>query len=175
MFINWCEQHQRHPLRPQLYPHTHSKVMSFPVTATSSPSPAADSRLQIFCLSVLIKACIEVFRQHDSILSTSTDTGAQVSSSDLELCLGKFAQIIDSKKGGDTISSLICLKSSDSNPEYILCSNNRSDAELESTVTYLSDLLQYIATNPERLGTKPMKKRIRKRPVLSGRGYANLN
>ena len=23
--------------------------------------------------------------------------------------------------------------------------------------------------------TKPMKKRIRKRPVLSGRGYANLN
>jgi hypothetical protein len=75
--------------------------------------------------------------------------------------LNKLAQICDSKKGGDTVTALICLVgSSGGSPDYVLCSNNRSDPELDEVTAFLSDLLTFIFTNPQGLNEKPLHRQV---------------
>lgn len=75
-----------------------------------------------------------------------------------QLFLCKLAQILDTTKGGDTITALVALKGRDG-PEYLFTSNSRKDGEFETAKNFLSGLLKFIGENPDDLKEKVLQKR----------------
>lgn len=57
------------------------------------------------------------------------------------------------------ISSLVYLRHTEG-PEYLFTSNNHNESELEKIKTYLSELLYYVADNPEDLDEQAFRKQV---------------
>ncbi|UKZ52914.1 hypothetical protein TrVGV298_006700 [Trichoderma virens] len=57
------------------------------------------------------------------------------------------------------MTALVCLKGTEG-PEYIFTSNYRKETELKETKSFLSNLLIFIGTNPDKLGAKPLQKQV---------------
>ncbi|KAM3511638.1 hypothetical protein MY11210_004722 [Beauveria gryllotalpidicola] len=114
---------------------------------------------QLACLSLLYEAVNETCRAGAEAAYSSGVAGQEESLSDTETFLCKLAQICDSQKGGDTITALACLRGRDG-LEYILCSNSRQDSELNECVRFLTKLLNYVMTNPDKLQAKALRKQV---------------
>ena len=76
-----------------------------------------------------------------------------------QIFLNKLALICDQQRGGNTITALVALKGSNG-PAYHFASNNRQEEELKETKTFLTKLLGFVGTNPDRLAEKPLQKQV---------------
>lgn len=120
----------------------------------------ADKETQLACLSFLYEAINETCRASADVTHSSGLACPEENLSDTEIFLCKLAQICDSKRGGDTITAVACLKGPGGNPEYILSSNARQDSDLNSCVGYLRGLLNYVIENPDGLKPRALRKQI---------------
>ena len=119
---------------------------------------AADKETQLACLSFLYEAVNETCRAGADVThSSGFEYHENLSST--EIFLGKLAQICDSKRGGETITAVVCLKGRDG-PEYILGSNARQGSDSSNCVSYLTDLLNYVIMNPDALQDKALRKQV---------------
>ncbi len=118
-----------------------------------------DKEIQLACLSFLYEAVNETCRAGAGVTYSSSAADHEEDLSDTEIFLCKLAKICDSKKGGDTITALACLKDGD-RLEYILCSNARHGPDLEACAVFLTDLLNYIIMNPDKLQDKALRKQV---------------
>lgn len=132
--------------------------MQSPATP-SSPAPGQSKLEQLSHLCILLAALNETCKVMGTTQFSSGNFCGDGSLSSFQVFLNKLAQICDTQKGGDTMTALACLKGS-RGPEYIFCCNSRRVSELEQTKTFLSDILEFVATNPDSLGTKPLQKQV---------------
>lgn len=115
--------------------------------------------VQLAYVNILFKAVNASCRQMHGITYTSSDRDDERVLSPFETFLCKLAQICDTKKGGDTIASMVALKG-DNGPKYLFVQNNRKEMELESTKDFLTGILTFVSTNPEGLDVKPLQKAV---------------
>jgi hypothetical protein len=114
---------------------------------------------QLAYVNSLFTAVNKSCRQMNGITYASGDSDDGRVLSPFETCLCKLAQICDTKKGGDTITSMVALKG-DTGPIYLFAQNNRKEMELESTKNFLEGILTFVSTNPDGLSVKPMQKGV---------------
>lgn len=116
-------------------------------------------QLSYLCLlSVAVnKACMK--REGTTYMSGSGNKNKPLT--EFQKFLTKLAMICDTLKGehGRTVTALACLKGING-PEYIITSNFRKLTEFEETKLFLSNLLTYVGTNPDKLQPKPLQKQI---------------
>lgn len=108
-------------------------------------------------LVAINKACLK--REGTTYTSGS---GSKVKTlTEFQKFLTKLALICDTLKGehGRTVTALVCLKGING-PEYIFTSNFRKPAELEEIKLFLSNLLTFVETNPDKLKPKPLQKQV---------------
>ncbi|KAK8127241.1 hypothetical protein PG984_008349 [Apiospora sp. TS-2023a] len=72
----------------------------------------------------------------------------------------KLAQVLDSERGGRTVTALTILKGGSSQPIYVVASNQRSQDQLEGVREFLQELLRFVHTNPLKLNPKPLLKKV---------------
>lgn len=131
-------------------------------SATSQRASAdaePDRIIQLVYLCAVHTAVNQSCKALNDIAYTSGDPVNERHINRLQIFLCKLAQICDIKKGGDTITALVALKGADG-PEYLFASNNRKSSELNDTRKFLSELLEYVGENAERLGDKAVLKQI---------------
>lgn len=121
---------------------------------------STDKETQLACLSSLYEAVNETCRAGADVTHSSGPACHEENLSDTETFLCKLAQVCDSKKGGDTITAIACLKSPDGEPEYILSSNARQGSDSNNCVSYLKGLLNYVIENPDDLQLRALRKQI---------------
>lgn len=78
---------------------------------------------------------------------------------DYEKFTCKMAQSLDIEKGGNSATALIVLKGL-RGPEYVFAQNSRKPSELERAKAFLSNLIEYVGVNPDRLATRPLQKQV---------------
>ncbi|KAJ3479056.1 hypothetical protein NLG97_g8415 [Lecanicillium saksenae] len=122
-------------------------------------APIEEKERQLACLSFLYEAINETCRAGAAVAHSSDVAGQEENLSSTEILLCKLAHICDSRKGGDTITALVCLKGHEG-PEYIICSNNRCDSELNDCRDFLWNLLSFVMINPDRVAPKPLVKQV---------------
>ncbi|KAK8029216.1 hypothetical protein PG991_006272 [Apiospora marii] len=72
----------------------------------------------------------------------------------------KLAQVLDCERGGRTVTALTILQGDNSQPVYIIASNQRSHEQLQDAQKFLTELLGFVHTNPSRLNSKPLLKKV---------------
>lgn len=133
---------------------------------SSSTSPAtvrlnenAFEQLSYLCLLLVAvnKACVK----REGTTYTSGSVTKNDTLTEFQKFLTKLAMICDTLKGdhGRTVTALVCLKGING-PEYILTSNFRKSMELDEIKIFLSDLLTFVGTNPDKLQPKPLQKQV---------------
>lgn len=116
-------------------------------------------RLSHLCL--LLVAINEACKKRERIAYIPGKGAKDKTLTEFQKFLNKLAMICDTRKGdhGATVTALVCL-SGIHGPEYIFTSNFRKEAELEETKSFLSDLLTFVGTNPNKLHPKPLQKQV---------------
>ncbi|KAF4472242.1 hypothetical protein FALBO_841 [Fusarium albosuccineum] len=71
----------------------------------------------------------------------------------------KLAQVCDNERGGDTVTALTVLQA-ERGPEFVLASNRKDQAGLQSTEVFLNRLLRLVGDNPEGLNRNALEKRV---------------
>ncbi|GKT86905.1 hypothetical protein Ct61P_04755 [Colletotrichum tofieldiae] len=115
--------------------------------------------LQLFCLNTFFTAVNESCKQMNNIVYSSANSDKDRILTPFQAFLCKLAQICDSEKGPNTITALVALKAANG-PGYLFASNNRKKPELDETKGFLSNLLDFVAKNPNGLAERPMKKQV---------------
>lgn len=79
--------------------------------------------------------------------------------------LCKLAQVVDNRKGGDTVTSFVALQEY-GKTNFLFCSNQRREDDLKDTASFVKSLLVFIRDKPNGIGPKPLLKRVLWRIVL---------
>jgi pantothenate kinase len=110
---------------------------------------------QLVYLCSLFDAVNKNCKEMKNITYTSgeSDTINDRDLDDFQVFLCKLAQICD------TITGLVALKAANG-PRYLFASNNRNEMQLQRTAKFLRDLLDYVGSNPDNLGDKPLQKQV---------------
>lgn len=138
--------------------------------ASSGSLNADDEQLiQLLYLGTLHAAANKTCKDRNNIKYASGVANQAASLPEMEKFFCKLAQICDTRKGGTTVTALVCLKGK-KGPEYILAANKRKSGELKETTAFLSDLLEYVANPPKTSNsknsdsknpnTKPLQKQV---------------
>lgn len=72
----------------------------------------------------------------------------------------KLAQVLDCERGGRTVTALTVLQGANSQPVYVIASNQRSKEQLTEAQEFLKELLCFVHTNPSKLNPKPLLKKV---------------
>ncbi|GJC82530.1 hypothetical protein ColLi_05368 [Colletotrichum liriopes] len=115
--------------------------------------------LQLFYLNTFFTAVNESCKQMNNIVYSSANFDNDSNPTPFQAFLCKLAQICDSEKGPNTITALVALKAANG-PGYLFASNNRKKPELDETKSFLSNLLDFVAKNPDKLAERPMKRQV---------------
>jgi hypothetical protein len=121
-------------------------------------SPQDQKALQMFLVCCLFCAVNKICKEKSGVFYNSGNPGTGRLLDPFQIFLCKLAQILDSRKGGDTVTALVALQGTDG-PEYLFTSNNLKDGEFKSAEDFLSGFLQLIGENPDDLNEKAVQKR----------------
>ncbi|KAK2611938.1 hypothetical protein QQS21_002044 [Conoideocrella luteorostrata] len=132
------------------------------------PAPSASDSLldnspekltQLTYLCVLLGALNETYKSIENRKYSSGSPIRDVSLTKFQVFLNLLAQILDTRKGNTTITALACL-TGPNGAEFVFCSNSRKEPELEHSKTFLSELLEFVSTNPDQCTAKPLLKQV---------------
>ncbi|KAL2204230.1 hypothetical protein CC79DRAFT_1372239 [Sarocladium strictum] len=121
-------------------------------------SPQNKNALQTFLVCCLFCAVNKICKEKSGVVYHSGNPGTDRLLDPFQVFLCKLAQILDSRKGGDTTTALVALQGQDG-PEYLFTSNNRKDGEFKSAKDFLTGFLKLIGENPDDLNEKAAQKR----------------
>lgn len=114
---------------------------------------------QLTHLCVLLGALNETCKSIENRKYSSGSPHQDASLTKFQIFLNMLAQILDTRKGNTTITALAGLNGLNG-AEFVFCSNLRKESELEHTKAFLSKLLEFVSTNPEKLAAKPLQKQV---------------
>lgn len=123
-------------------------------------TPTQSKARQLNYLCLIQAAAKQCWLAQADVDSTPRENNTEQSLNQLQRYLSKLAQVSQAKKGGDTITALVCLNNGLGGFEFLFASNARQLPDMEETKRFLEDLLAYAATNPERFQQKALQKQV---------------
>ncbi|KAM5360951.1 hypothetical protein ACJZ2D_013405 [Fusarium nematophilum] len=133
--------------------------MSSPPTPRVPVPLNQEIHLRLVSLCILLVAINEACKAKNHVSYSSGHTDHDSRLSDYQKFLCKLTQICDIQKGGDTVTALTVLKGPQG-PNYLFTSNNRKPMEFDQARDFLSELLDTVGRNPNRMNAKPLKKHV---------------
>lgn len=115
--------------------------------------------VQLILLCCLLLAVDKSCKALRNVKYVSGNTTSDRRLSPFQIFLNKLALICDQQRGGNTVTALVALKGANG-PAYHFASNHRQEEELIETKTFLTKLLSFVGTNPDRLAEKPIQKQV---------------
>ncbi|KAF5677153.1 hypothetical protein FDENT_9276 [Fusarium denticulatum] len=130
-------------------------------SSNNQASEALNSKQQrqYQCLCILLQAVNETCKHRSDIRYSSGKSHSDARLTDYEKLICKMAQILDNEKGGDSVTALIVAKGL-RGPDYVFASNLKKASELDRAKLFLSDLLEYVGSNPDGLTPKGLQKQV---------------
>ncbi|KAF5229900.1 hypothetical protein FANTH_14050 [Fusarium anthophilum] len=130
-------------------------------SSKNQASEAVNSKQQrqYQCLCILLQAVNETCKRRSDIRYSSGKSRNYALLTDFQKASCKIAQILDNEKGGDSATALIVVKGL-LGPDYVFASNSKKAPELERAKSFLSDLLEYVGSNPDELAPKALQKQV---------------
>lgn len=130
-------------------------------SSNNQASEALNSKQQrqYQCLCILLQAVNETCKHRSDIRYSSGKNRGYALLTDFQKAICKIAQILDNEKGGDSTTALIVAKGL-RGPDYVFASNWKKTPELERAKSFLSDLLEYVGSNPDELAPKALQKQV---------------
>lgn len=134
--------------------------------ATINEAPLRDSPAILELLYqplVLEDAMKQVIKGHRNGVSEplGIPTDSMLPSLEAHKCFAnKLAQVLDCERGGRTVTALTLLRGENSQPVYLIASNQRSHEQLQDARKFLKELLQFVHANPFQLNPKPLLKKV---------------
>ncbi|RBA09766.1 hypothetical protein FPRO05_05702 [Fusarium proliferatum] len=130
-------------------------------SSNNQASEALNSKQQrqYQCLCILLQAVNETCKHRSDIRYSSGKSRGYALLTDFQKAICKIAQILDNEKGGDSATALIVAKGL-RGPDYVFASNLKKAPELERAKSFLSDLLEYVGSNPDELAPKALQKQV---------------
>lgn len=110
-------------------------------------------------LCIVLQAINETCKHRSDMRYSSGSRCSDSRLTDYEKFTCKMAQSLDIEKGGSSATALIVLKGL-RGPEYVFAQNSRKPSELERAKAFLSNLIEYVGVNPDRLTTRPLQKQV---------------
>ncbi|KAH6960225.1 hypothetical protein DER45DRAFT_611163 [Fusarium avenaceum] len=110
-------------------------------------------------LCIVLQAVNETCKHRSDMRYSSGSSCSDSRLTDYEKFICKMAQSLDIEKGGNSATALIVLKGL-RGPEYVFAQNSRKTSELERAKAFLSNLIEYVGVNPDRLATRPLQKQV---------------
>ncbi|PNP61061.1 hypothetical protein FNYG_14149 [Fusarium nygamai] len=130
-------------------------------SSNNQASKALNSKQQrqYQCLCILLQAVNETCKRRSDIRYSSGKSRSYALLTEFQKLICKIAQILDNEKGGDSATALIVAKGL-CGPDYVFASNSKKAPELERAKSFLSDLLEYVGSNPDELTPKALQKQV---------------
>jgi hypothetical protein len=130
-------------------------------SSNNQASKALNSKQQrqYQCLCILLQAVNETCKLRSDIRYSSGKSRSYALLTEFQKLICKIAQILDNEKGGDSATALIVAKGL-CGPDYVFASNFKKAPELERAKSFLSDLLEYVGSNPDELTPKALQKQV---------------
>ncbi|KAF5620327.1 uncharacterized protein FTJAE_11684 [Fusarium tjaetaba] len=130
-------------------------------SSNNQASKALNSKQQrqYQCLCILLQAINETCKLRSDIRYSSGKSHNYALLTEFQKLTCKIAQILDNEKGGDSATALIVAKGL-CGPDYVFASNSKKAPELERAKSFLSDLLEYVGSNPDELTPKALQKQV---------------
>lgn len=136
-----------------------SDSMPLPLASDSVTDISREKLTQLAYLCVLLGAINETCKSMENRTYSSGNQNCDTSLTEFQIFLNLLAQILDTQKGNTTITALACLIGLNGT-EFVFCSNFRKETELEHTKAFLSRMLDFVSTNPEKLATMALRKKV---------------